>query len=150
MVLEQSSSSTAIKSIVKAKAAAVQRSRAMWTWTENDQEVSDGFSTEGNIWNTNTSCTKEQNLGPTAGATALFLLVSWFLPPASWLPGVFLFCPWCCRLIPSHGHHHVACMSWAFSLTSLTFSPTSLSSSSSSLVSSTSPCLSTSLRLSSE
>ena len=34
------------------------------------------------------------------------------------------------RLIPSHGHHHVACMSWAFSVTSLTFSSTSLSSSS--------------------
>ena len=53
------------------------------------------------------------------------------------------------RLIPSHGHHHVACMSWAFSLTSLTFSSTSLSFSSS-LVSSTSSCPSSSLRLSSK
>ena len=61
----------------------------------NDQEVSDGFSTEGSIWMMNTPCTKEQNLGPTAGATAvlrypassslvpLFLLVSWLPPLAS-------------------------------------------------------------------
>ena len=90
------------------KAAAAQRSRARSTRTENDQEVSDRFSTEGSIWIMNTSCTKEQNLGPTAGATAvvsilpssslvpLFLLVSWLLPLASGLPVVFVFCPWCC------------------------------------------------------
>ena len=40
-------------------------------------------------------------------------------------------------LIPSHGRHH-ACMSWAFSLTSLTCSSSSLSSSHSSLSSSSS------------
>ena len=54
------------------------------------------------------------------------------------------------RLIPSHGHLHVACMSWAFSLTSLTFPSTSFSSSSSSLSSSTSSCPSSSLSLSSK
>ena len=52
------------------------------------------------------------------------------------------------RLIPFHGHHHVACMSWAFSLSSSTSSSTSLSSSSSSLASSTSSFSSSSLRLS--
>ena len=104
MVHEQSSSSTAIKSSVKAKAAAVQRSRATRTWTENDQEVSDGFSTRRNIWNTVTSCTKEQNLGPTAGTTAVLWYPAILFPGAlvspgllaSGLPVVFVFCPWCC------------------------------------------------------
>ena len=54
------------------------------------------------------------------------------------------------RLVPSHGHHHDACMSWAFSLTSLTFSSTSLLFSSFSLSSSTSSCPSSSLMLSSK
>ena len=52
------------------------------------------------------------------------------------------------RLIPSHGHHH-ACMSWAFSLISLTFSSSSLSSSHSLLSSNSSWYPSTSPRLSS-
>ena len=51
------------------------------------------------------------------------------------------------RLIPSHGHHHVACMNWACSLTSSTSSSTSFSSSSSSLSSCTSCCLSLSSSL---
>ena len=65
-------------------------------WTENDQEVSDEFSTEGNIWNTNTSRTKEQNLGPTAGATA----VLWYpaiLPPGALVSPGFLVSPSCFR-----------------------------------------------------
>ena len=70
------------------KAAAVQRSRAMRTWTENDQEVSDGFSTRRNIWNTVTSCTKEQNLGPTAGTTAVLWYPAILLPGALVSPGL--------------------------------------------------------------
>ena len=94
VVLEQSSSSTAINGIVMVKAAAIKRSRALWRWTNSDHEVSDGFSTRWKNLRTNIVRTKEQNLGPTAGTTA----VLWyrFSPPASWLPDVFLFCPWCC------------------------------------------------------
>ena len=72
-----------------------------------DQEVSDGSQLK-EIWSTITFCTKEQNLGSTAGATAVLrhptillpgalvslgLLVS---PLASGLPGFFVFCLWCC------------------------------------------------------
>ena len=57
------------------------------------------------VWSTIICCTKEQNLGSTAGATAVLrypaiLLVPWFLVSwfSLWLPGsrFFLFCLWCC------------------------------------------------------
>ena len=93
VVLEQSSSSTAIKNIVKATAAAVQRLRARWTRTEKIKKYVTGSQLK-EIWSTTTYCTKEQNLGSTARATAVlrypvillmpgFLLVSWF---SLWLP----------------------------------------------------------------
>ena len=77
VVFEQSSSSTAIKGIVMTKAVAVQRSRAMWKWTKNDQELSDVFST---------SRTKEHNLGPATTYPVILLpcvLVSPGLPTFS-------------------------------------------------------------------
>ena len=93
MVLEQSSSSTAIKNIVKVTAAAVQRLRAKVNAHRKDQEVRDGFSIE-EICSTIIYCTKEQNLGSTAGTAAVLrylaiFLVPWFLFPwfSLWLPG---------------------------------------------------------------
>ena len=59
------------------------------------------------IWSTITYCTKEQNLGSTAGATAVLRYPAILLPgalvppgllvsPSSGLPVFFVFCLWCC------------------------------------------------------
>ena len=105
VVLEQSSSSTAIKSNVRTKAVAVHAVKSKVNADSNDQEVSDGFSTEGSI-RKRILLVRRKNLGPTAGATAVpwypailfpgaLLLVSWF-HLASWLLVFFAFCLWCC------------------------------------------------------
>ena len=72
----ESSSSAAVKSKVNAD--------------RNDQEVSDGFSNEGNIWSTITYCTKEQKLGSTAGATAVLRYPAILLPGALVPPGLLV------------------------------------------------------------
>ena len=73
----ESSSSAAVKSKVNAD--------------RKDQEVSDGFSNEGNIWSTITYCTKEQILGSTAGATAVLRYPAILLPGVLVSPGLLVF-----------------------------------------------------------
>ena len=102
MVLEQSGSSTAIKNIVKVTAAAVQRLRARWTRTDKIKKYATGSQLK-EIWSKIIYCTKEQNLGSAAGATAVLgypaillgprFLVSWF---SLWFLGsrFFVFCLW--------------------------------------------------------
>ena len=58
------------------------------------------------IWSKIIYCTKEQNMGSAAGATAVlgypaillgpWFLVSWFFPVVSWLPGSSCFVCGCC------------------------------------------------------
>ena len=64
-----------------------------------------GSQQEGNIWNTNTSYTKEQNLGPAAGTTAVLWYPAILLPGALVSPGLPAFpsgfrAP-CCLLVLS-------------------------------------------------
>ena len=114
------------------KAAAAQRSRARRTWTENNQEVSDGFSTEGS--GLRILFFERTKFGPTAGATAVpwypatlllcaLLLVSWLPPLASGLPVVFVFCPWCCSesedSVNNSRIQHSNCLWFMFDLLSL-------------------------------
>ena len=75
-----------------------------------DQEVSDGFSIEGNLeydyllyertkFGINSRCdccTAVSRHPPGARVPPVFLLFSWFPPLASGLPWFFVFCLWCC------------------------------------------------------
>ena len=74
-LLKKLSSSTATQSIVKVKAATVQRSRSTWwvlNWKMQRKIV---------FW------TKEQNLGYAAGTIAALGLPAFLLGPLSWFPG---------------------------------------------------------------
>ena len=91
MVLEQSSSSsTAIKSNCEGESSSSAVVKSKVNADRNNQEVSDGFSNEGNICSTITYCTKEQNLGPTAGATAVLRYPAILLPGALVPPGLLV------------------------------------------------------------